>query len=94
MSKTSLKPIDYSSRVTVGTCPARTERKIYENPESIKNWVDARDKELNDKIEKIYNKLHQEISDISSNISTTLNNINQRLNIQEQAQSLNEWAEY
>ena len=94
MSKTSLKPIDYSSGCPVGRCPTRTVKKIYENPESIKNWVNTRDKELNDKIEKIYNKLHQEISDISSNISTTLNNINQRLNIQEQAQSLNEWAEY
>lgn len=66
MSKTSLKPIDYSSGVPVGTCPSRTVRKIYENPESIKNWVNARDKELNDKIEGIYNKIHQEISDISS----------------------------
>ena len=67
MSKTSLKPIDYSSGVpTVTPCPTRIVKKIYENPESIKNWVNARDKELNDKIEKIYNKIHQEISDISS----------------------------
>ena len=67
MSKTSLKPIDYSSGVpTVSPCPTRIVKKIYENPESIKNWVNARDRELNDKIEKIYNKIHQEISDISS----------------------------
>ena len=67
MSKTSLKPIDYSSGVpTVTHCPTRIVKKIYENPESIKNWVNARDRELNDKIEKIYNKIHQEISDISS----------------------------
>ena len=67
MSKTSLKPIDYSSGVpTVTPCPTRIVKKIYENPESIKNWVNARDRELNDKIEKIYNKIHQEISDISS----------------------------
>ena len=66
MSKTSLKPIDYSSGVPVGKCPTRIVKKIYENPESIKNWVNTRDKELNDKIERIYNKIHQEISDISS----------------------------
>ena len=67
MSKTSLKPIDYSSGVpTVTHCPTRIVKKIYENPESIKNWVNARDRELNDKIEKIYNKIHQDISDISS----------------------------
>ena len=67
MSKTSLKPIDYSSGVpTMSPCPTRIVKKIYENPESIKNWVNARDRELNDKIEKIYNKIHQEISDISS----------------------------
>lgn len=63
MSKTSLKPIDYSSGVpTVTHCPTRIVKKIYENPESIKNWVNARDRELNDKIEKIYNKIHQDIS--------------------------------
>ena len=63
MSKTSLKPIDYSSGVpTVSPCPTRIVKKIYENPESIKNWVNARDRELNDKIEKIYNKIHQDIS--------------------------------
>lgn len=63
MSKTSLKPIDYSSGVpTVTPCPTRIVKKIYENPESIKNWVNARDRELNDKIEKIYNKIHQDIS--------------------------------
>lgn len=66
MSKTSLKPIDYSSGCPVGRCPTRTVKKIYENPESIKNWVNTRDKELNDKIERIYNKIHQEITDISS----------------------------
>ena len=67
MSKTSLKPIDYSSGVpTVTPCPTRIVKKIYENPESIKNWVNTRDKELNDKIERIYNKIHQEITDISS----------------------------
>ena len=59
MSKTSLKPIDYSSGCPVGRCPTRTVKKIYENPESIKNWVNTRDKELNDKIERIYNKIHQ-----------------------------------
>ena len=69
MSKTSLKPINYSSGVpTVTPCPTRMVKKIYENPESIKNWVNARDKELNDKIEKIYNKIHQEIADISSGL--------------------------
>lgn len=63
MSKTSLKPIDYSSGVpTVTHCPTRIVKKIYENPESIKNWVNTRDRELNDKIEKIYNKIHQDIS--------------------------------
>ena len=63
MSKTFLKPIDYSSGVpTVSPCPTRIVKKIYENPESIKNWVNARDRELNDKIEKIYNKIHQDIS--------------------------------
>ena len=69
MSKTSLKPINYSSGVpTVTPCPTRMVKKIYENPESIKNWVNTRDKELNDKIEKIYNKIHQEIADIYSGL--------------------------
>lgn len=68
MANIVIEPINFSDNSSVGCqCPPkRIVKKVYENPESIKNWVNQRDKELNDKMERLFTQLEQEIQDIST----------------------------